>query len=269
MRKKVDWWTNMNKARSDQEYYNKEENWKRLGISESIQDTVFMDEHQLKSMVGAVDSGVIAEVTVKNEHPEVIVVASSVEDYILNKADMSLKTAVLNFSSFTNPGGRYIDGSMAQEEALCHATTLYPVLKSFERDFYGPHNKMKNRGLYVSEMLYSPGIRFKDNEDVSVDIITMAAPFARAALRNGVSMSLINETIFHRLEQVFAVAVASGVDRLVLGAYGCGVFQNDTEWVAKCVKSLTEHYGKYFKEVVNPIPAGRNYSIFLKVAKEG
>lgn len=268
MRKKVDWLTNMNKARNDQEYYNKEENWKRLGIDESILNTVFMDEYQLKSMVGAVATGVV-KITVKNENPEMVVIASSVEDYILNKADMSLKTTVLNFSSFTNPGGRYFDGSMAQEEALCHATTLYPVLKSFERDFYAPHNKMKNRGLYVSEMLYSPGIRFKDNEDVSVDIITMAAPFARAALRNGVSMSLINETIFHRLEQVFAVAAASGVDRLVLGAYGCGVFQNDTEWVAKCIKNLTNRYGKYFKEVVNPIPAGRNYSIFLKVAKEG
>lgn len=267
MRKKVDWLTNMNKARNDQEYYNKEENWKRLGIDESILNTVFMDERQLKSMVDAVAAGVV-KVTVKNENPEMVVVASSVEDYILNKAGMGLKTAVLNFSSFTNPGGRYFDGSMAQEEALCHATTLYPVLKSFERDFYVPHNQMKNRGLYVSEMLYSPGIRFKDNEDVSVDIITMAAPFARAALRNGVSTAIINETIFHRLEQVFAVAAASGADRLVLGAYGCGVFQNDTEWVAKCIKSLTKHYGKYFKEVVNPIPAGRNYSIFLKVAEE-
>lgn len=269
MRKRVDWFTLASKARSDQEYYNRDENWKRLGISESIQDTVFMDEHQLKSMVGAVDTGVLKEIVVKNENPEMVVVDSSVEDYILTKADMSLKTAILNFSSFTNPGGRYIDGSMAQEEALCHATTLYPVLKSFEQDFYAPHNKMKNRGLYVSEMLYSPGIRFKDNEDVSVDVITMAAPFARAALRNGVSMSLINETIFYRLEQVFAVAAASGVDRLVLGAYGCGVFQNDTEWVAKCIKNLTKRYGKYFKEVVNPIPAGRNYSIFLKVAEEG
>ena len=40
-----------------------------------------------------------------------------------------LKTAVLNFASYNNPGGRFLDGSMAQEESLCHSSFLYNVLK--------------------------------------------------------------------------------------------------------------------------------------------
>lgn len=38
------------------------------------------------------------------------------------------KICLLNFASFKNPGGRFIDGSMAQEEAICHATNLYNIL---------------------------------------------------------------------------------------------------------------------------------------------
>ena len=38
------------------------------------------------------------------------------------------KTAVLNFASYKNPGGKFIEGSSAQEECLCHASYLYNVL---------------------------------------------------------------------------------------------------------------------------------------------
>ena len=35
------------------------------------------------------------------------------------------KTAVLNFASFKNPGGMFLNGSKVQEESLCHESFLY------------------------------------------------------------------------------------------------------------------------------------------------
>ena len=39
------------------------------------------------------------------------------------------KTAVLNFASYKNAGGKFIEGSSAQEECLCHESFLYNVVR--------------------------------------------------------------------------------------------------------------------------------------------
>jgi uncharacterized protein (TIGR02452 family) len=64
-------------------------------------------------------------------------------------------------------------------------------------------------------------------------------------------------------------AAAKGADILVLGAFGCGAFQNDPEVVAKAYKTALEVFPKVFKQiefaVYCPPTGSRNYDVFKKV----
>ena len=73
---------------------------------------------------------------------EVLVKRCSTVDAIIEENNQENGHIVaLNFASYKNPGGQFINGSMAQEESLCHASMLYPVLNSSKANdlFYGPH----------------------------------------------------------------------------------------------------------------------------------
>ena len=74
------------------------------------------------------------------------------------KLPLEADVAVLNFADYKNPGGRFIDGSSAQEESLCHASFLYNVL-SRRMDYYDWNNLHKNKGLYLNRALYSSSLK--------------------------------------------------------------------------------------------------------------
>lgn len=177
--------------------------------------------------------------------------------------------AALNFASYKHPGGRFLDGSSAQEESLCHESNLYNILKRLEDKFYIPNRKRLNNALYNSNLIYSPNVYFnRDNLfAVHCDIITCAAPNRTAARRyKRVPDDIINEHMKDRIDHVLFAALDQHVDVLILGAFGCGVFGNEPKVVAKIFKNFLEtDYKGCFKKVVFAIPAGRNYDKFKEV----
>lgn len=175
------------------------------------------------------------------------------------------KIAVLNFASYCNPGGRFLDGSSAQEECLCMDSTLYPVLKHFEQKYYYWNRHNKNGGLYKDRALYSPDIVFDRNGEVrKCDVITCAAPNWSAAERNAISYEENVKAVESRIEFMFNVCVDNKVDILIAGAWGCGVFKQSPEFVAKVFSKFIK-IGVPIKKVVFAIPGDKNYFAFKRI----
>ena len=178
------------------------------------------------------------------------------------------KTALLNFASYKNPGGGFLSGSKAQEEALCHDSTLYPVLEHFIDSFYIKNRKKINRSLYTNEALYSEDILFFNNGDiVKSDVITCAAPNVNSAIRNyNISLSENSDTLKERIDFIISIANEKQIDTLILGAYGCGVFGQNPMLVAEifCEKFKNNNL---FDKVIFAIPdnSSKNYISFMNI----
>ncbi|MET7686854.1 TIGR02452 family protein [Streptomyces sp. NPDC005483] len=169
------------------------------------------------------------------------------------------RPAVLNFASARNPGGGYLNGAQAQEEALCRASALY-TCQLEAREFYD-HHRTHRDPFYTDRVIHSPAVPvFRDDrgrllESVHlVGFLTAAAPNAGVVRRTAPQRAAeLPSALAARAEQVLSVAVAQGYRHLVLGAWGCGVFQNDPAQVAGAFRALLEPGGRFagaFEHVV-------------------
>jgi uncharacterized protein (TIGR02452 family) len=167
--------------------------------------------------------------------------------------------ACLNFASAKNPGGGFLKGSLAQEEALACASGLVPCLLQVP-EFYDRHRAHRS-ALYLDLAIFSPEIPFfRDDAGGLLDhpflasVITAAAPNAGAVAENEPpNLGLIESTLRRRADLVLAIARSHLVARLVLGAWGCGVFRNDPRMVARVFGELLQKGSKYggaFAEVI-------------------
>jgi uncharacterized protein (TIGR02452 family) len=149
------------------------------------------------------------------------------------------RLGVLNFASARKPGGGFLNGAHAQEESLARSSGLYDSLRQCPQ-FYEFH-RAQNTALYSDRMIYSPSCPIlRDDEGnwlahpYTVDIITSPAPNAGAVTRNEpANRERIVPTLTERAGKVLALAAHHQCDALVLGAWGCGVFQNDPTTVAR------------------------------------
>ncbi|MDM8299915.1 TIGR02452 family protein [Collinsella tanakaei] len=194
--------------------------------------------------------------------PQVSVVATDVVSAILENGRGRAEycdLAVLDFASFVNPGGGYIRGTMAQEEALCTESFLYNVLEGFG-DWYAENRRRNlNCELYRNRALAVPAVRFGRNRiHAYADVIVAAAPNARRARADyKVSDEVLEETMRERIAFALSVIDARGLKKAVLGAYGCGVFGWDASVVAEMFRAELASGTHGLEEVVFAIPRTR------------
>lgn len=185
----------------------------------------------------------------------------------LYKNNSNKKYIVLNFASYTSPGGGFIRGSSAQEECLCMESFLYNVLKAQE-DFYSWNKEHMNNCLYTDRGLYSKDIYFfKDNQVVKADVLTVASPNKRRFVENkNYSLDDNDNALENRIRFLLNIAQENSDENtiLILGAFGCGAFRQDPEVVSKLFKQYLVN-GKYnFQEVIFAVTSGHNYDVFEK-----
>jgi uncharacterized protein (TIGR02452 family) len=159
--------------------------------------------------------------------------------------------ACLNFASAKNPGGGVLGGSEAQEESLARSSALYPCLLAAPA--YYERNRACRTALYLDLAIWSPAVPFfRDDEGQLLDqpyeasVITAPAPNAGAIATNEPArLDEVEPTLSRRAEFVLGLASAQGVRRLVLGAWGCGVFRNDPQRVAQVFHQLLASGGVF------------------------
>ena len=177
------------------------------------------------------------------------------------------RVCVLNFASATNPGGGVTHGASAQEECLCRCSTLYNCLNTRDMwdGFYTPHRRSGNP-LHNDDIIFTPGVQVLKDDDYrpldepfGVDVITCAAPNLREQASNifnpgdGESASLSPDELrlLHerRARRIMTVAALHQAEVLILGAFGCGAFQNDPKVVAQAYKHILPLFAHHFQTI--------------------
>ncbi|KAI8946346.1 hypothetical protein F4801DRAFT_583501 [Xylaria longipes] len=206
------------------------------------------------------------------------------------------RPAVLNFANSRKPGGGWMNGALAQEEAICYRSSL---ALSLHPRLYPLH---KNEGLYTQYVLVMREDMASGHDIIAAepDQLPVVSVLTIPALRNPELRTFQYQTSYSvpgepsttlisiRSKQIFqydedrdttkgkmrlALRMAAKHDhhKLVLGALGCGVFGNPPEDIAHCWLSVLredEFSGNRWSEVCfavyDPKNEG-NYEIFKQV----
>lgn len=215
-----------------------------------------------RSGVRRVDEGTLATSVEAPRVPSVQVVDATSTSAILEHGRgyaQFCDMAVLDFASFTHPGGGYERGFFGQEQALCADSFLFNVLTS-QRDWYQENRRRNiNCELYRNRALIVPAVRFeRDRIHAYADVVVLAAPHARRAREEyHVSSEVLEQTMRERVRFALDVIDATGHKKAVLGAFGCGAFGWDAETVARLLSEELAKGAHGVEEVFIAVPSSR------------
>lgn len=166
------------------------------------------------------------------------------------------KTMVLNFANAIYCGGGFLNGANAQEESLCRSSTLFASISSEDAKYMYEYNFMNRNPKDSDYMIVSPNVEvFRDASGELMESFLTSVITAPALDLNGRASVLdytqVQETMMDRIQKVLAVAYASGIKHMILGAWGCGAFGQDAKDIAGYFKAvlLKEKYYALFDEI--------------------
>ncbi|HEX5438958.1 MAG TPA: TIGR02452 family protein [Gemmatimonadaceae bacterium] len=164
--------------------------------------------------------------------------------------ERGLRPLALNFANGIHPGGGFLSGARAQEEALCRSSALYQTLVG--DPMYEEH-RQRQLPDSTTWAIYSPDVpvfRLDDGTELQdpwlLSFLTCAAPYVPA-----IGQPQAGDLLQQRIHRVLAIARSYGHAALVLGAWGCGAFANDARRTAWDFRHALEgDYSGAFSDVV-------------------
>lgn len=191
------------------------------------------------------------------------------------------KVAVLNFANNHSIGGAPFYAG-AQEEYLCRCSTLLPCLEAMREPFYQKHIRQNREGeigfMGNDDLIYTPDVVvFKTDGIVNglvlpemmpmeewykVNVITCAAP----ELQDEDEIPAdYDEQLTSRIKKILDVAAKERNEVLILGAWGCGAFENPADIVARVFHKVLKNYDFELVEFAIGAKDNENYNVFSNV----
>lgn len=182
------------------------------------------------------------------------------------KHDYPGRVCLLNMASYKKSGGGVKNGARAQEECLYRCSNLGVI----PDEHYYPLED--NSAVYTTNAVFIKDFYYNDIIPIKSDVITIAAYNQKKDLglkyHNNMSME---DAFYQKILFMFQLAGRHKVDILLLGAFGCGVFDNDPEFVAKVFRKVILDGNTFgVSQIIFPIindhnSVGDNYNIFKEV----
>lgn len=162
---------------------------------------------------------------------------------------------ILNFANRQTAGGGVLKGSRAQEETIFRRTNLYRSLYQF-MPYAERYNVRKNWRQYPMDKnyggIYTPYATVFRDTDYSllskpekISFVSVAAMNRPRLIDGEIAPELIEGTL-NKMRTILRIGLYHGHDSIILGAFGCGAFQNPPK-----------HIALLFKQVINE-PEFRN-----------
>jgi uncharacterized protein (TIGR02452 family) len=183
---------------------------------------------------------------------DVLVVAEKYKDSV---------PAVLNLADNWVPGGLVTRGAMAQEEELFRRTDCF---LSVEQHMYPLQN---TRIIYTQKVKVIKDTQYRLLEPpFNISMISASAISNPILEKNGDLNSYDYDLTLETLKCVFKSAIMHKKDTLVLGAFGCGEYNNPPLQIIEIFNELLHIYRGYFKKIVFAVYSrnDNNFELFDK-----
>lgn len=160
------------------------------------------------------------------------------------------KPLLLNLANGHAPCANFYWG-ITQEEWIFRNSNAYYLLSPLNYPLLS--DKIKNM-----KTIYSPNLKilkqYKNLDEKEYDCSMFTIDAIISPIINHKKFTLYKndndyELMYKKIEFIFKIAILNKHTTLILGAFGCGCFNNPPETVSKIFNNMIEKYGKYFDDI--------------------